>query len=209
MNFFKKIKKNLISTKIKEDLNIEKNFEISFNRLKHLVKSEQSEHVVFEIKTILKNKNINPFIEKFWLIQECFNNEMFYILDLLLVHHQLNDKYTHKLLKYSSANNNIYILQKLLENKNIDISFHNNYLIRNSVTLRHLEFTALLLKDPRIDPIKNNNSLIIETKYNDKAITELLWSDSRIKNTLKLHDLKLYNKLIKNKSIKNKNIISI
>ena len=108
------------------------------------------------------------------------------------------------------------------EDENFDPSYNDNCFIRFAVEVGATDIFKLLLNDPRVDPSADDNEAIAGACYNgfteivellllDKRvdpshifcfqyayqnrhleITELLWKDKRVQNTLKKENITLY-----------------
>lgn len=95
------------------------------------------------------------------------------------------------------------IVKKLMLEKDVDPSAEDNFAILHFIYMNDYEMVDLFLKDKRVNPLERNSIpilLAIEKEYDD--IVELLWSNKKVKISLKNNDLKVYNYL-KRKHLKN------
>jgi hypothetical protein len=97
----------------------------------------------------------------------------------------------------SAVNNNyIDIINLLLRDKRTDPSVKDNWCLSTAIRNKKIEALEILLNDSRINPATPKNRNIQEAILyfeNDKSINQLIWSDQRVKDTLKEDNLTLYN----------------
>jgi hypothetical protein len=100
--------------------------------------------------------------------------------------------------------NDINKVKSLLNDKRVDPSKSNNWLIQIASKFGFFDIVELLLTDKRIDPSDIGN-LAISYAYKNQYfnIVDLLWEDNRVKETLEKNEVECYQYLIK-KDIKNK-----
>jgi hypothetical protein len=108
-------------------------------------------------------------------------------------------------IKIASKSGYTEIVKLLLKDPRVDPSDTNNYSLLSSLERGHLETVKLLLNDSRVNPIGNSSLyyIVFSPHYKYKNILTLLWSDQRIKQSLKKDDIVLYNALTQ-QDIKNK-----
>lgn len=92
--------------------------------------------------------------------------------------------------EYLDVANYLFHDLKLLENDK------NNLLIPYLAEYNHLELLKQYIEHPMLDPSSNHNKAIIdaERKGNEKAV-KILWTNKKVKSSLKNDFFKLYKKL--------------
>jgi hypothetical protein len=101
-------------------------------------------------------------------------------------------------IRESAKKGYVDLVKLLLNDNRVNPTEVQNYAIREASQNGHYDIVNLLLSDNRVNPAANNNWAILNAKNrpNNDDVVFLLWSDKRVKNTLKEDDEGLYNKLI-------------
>jgi hypothetical protein len=106
----------------------------------------------------------------------------------------MNQKQTIQTIK----NNNLEGFKKLLSQNNYRV--HSRvylYSLYSSVIYNRIPMVELLLENKELDPSNNKNYTILKAfKFKRYEIIDILWSDQRVKDTLKNDDFQKYKELI-------------
>jgi hypothetical protein len=178
--------------------------------------------------TLWKNYKINPSFENNKSIILAFNNNYLKIVDSLWNHQNIKDTlhkdhfklytlqynkdfYFNKFLE-AIKNNDLINVSLLLKNKYVNPENFYNEAFNTAIKsvrfnlqqqkYKAFEIIKLLLSDSRVNPSENCN-LNIKLIQHDAELVNLLWTNKKIKNTLKDDYPELYKTLIK-QDIKNK-----
>jgi hypothetical protein len=121
------------------------------------------------IKLLLLNENVNPSDDNYQALSRASELNHFHIVSLLLKDKRIKNINQPESLNWAVLNGSYESVKLLVEDGRIDVCNMKN------------------------TPIKRANRESFEPEY--FKILKLLWSDSRIKKTLKKDDIALYNKL--------------
>lgn len=90
-------------------------------------------------------------------------------------------------------NNHCEFLKVVLTNKNIDLSYNNNFCIQSSVEYGYFDIFKILLNDSRIDPSINKNKLIyIAQLSGEYEMAKLIFKHKKVQETLEKDRKSLY-----------------
>jgi ankyrin repeat protein len=150
------------------------------------------------VKALLNSPNFYCEENYDWILQLSIEKGYFEITELLLNHSKVHlsqgYKYT---LTCAASSGNIELFNIIYKNKKITIKDLNLAFCEASKHGR-IEIIKLLLIDPKINPTYLNNWSIIKAHNNYHLnVLQLLWQDTRVKNTLKKDCKDLYDKITK------------
>jgi hypothetical protein len=152
------------------------------------------------VKFLLQYANVNAGIkfEKNYPIEHAVAKCRTDIIRLLLKDSRVDPSVqSNYALTHSASSGYTNIVELLLKDKRVDPSDDHDWAIRYASINGHWDIVKLLLKDERINPAVDQNRAIIFSYRHYSKITELLWDDQRVKNTLKKDHITLYKKLMK------------
>jgi hypothetical protein len=99
-------------------------------------------------------------------------------------------------IRYAAEYGYQEIFELLLNDSRTDPSDHFNWAIRLASKNEHINIVKQLIEDSRVDPSYRGNWAIMAADFvHNKEIIEILWSNTKVKNTLQKNQPKLFNKL--------------